>query len=578
MKRQKWIKKALCLIFVFLLSINSFAVVVSDNDGSAFITKAEFDSLKNDFQSQLDSYNTSIDSKIDSAIASYLAGISIEKTRKIDPIISNYQDIRWMHGPYMYFTNRRFTAYADADGNYVDTTAWQIINPDNRRGCSGDGYTWFHDQVRVGFKQIAITMMLHPFDVPWAWGCHRNNVAHARGPSIFAALTKEGTKWAVYNKDGGFQAEQGHASRIYTRIHGAAATSGDFGNVLSGNTIYQGNNNSLTITNNGAGENELLNYTINNIKWGWDPTWNTNGSITTIIRQDWNPSFIESNRNNLWATGTGGVALKTGCGYAGYMGDNYSRVGSSLVEDNRWQTETQFKGDMNNFIYGMWGTNVTGDTNAAPPVVTSDYTLYIDLSGSPNKVTVPFRAKSMGLGVQNSYQDGWRRGSVQGAPVTLGNLTLSIPLFYRVKWADMLSGEFKYKGDSLCKSDGYPLVDNIEKDGNIKLKIKYEEKANTDTSVVSLTPDHKIKTYFKNKPFTDATGTFYSGYKNLDGTGTIEVLNGTEWNKDPVTNEKEIKLYIPVKKGDSIWMRIDPLTSDGVYCAMTDISCEFVTE
>ena len=53
------------------------AAVVSDNDGSAFITKAEFDSMKNDFQSQIDQYNTSIDSKIDGAIGAYLSGIRI---------------------------------------------------------------------------------------------------------------------------------------------------------------------------------------------------------------------------------------------------------------------------------------------------------------------------------------------------------------------------------------------------------------------------------------------------------------------------------------------------------------------
>ena len=80
-------KKALCLIFAFLLSINSFAAVVSDNDGSAFITKAEFDSLKNNFQSQLDQYNSNIDNKIDGAIASYLAGIVAERTENLDSII-----------------------------------------------------------------------------------------------------------------------------------------------------------------------------------------------------------------------------------------------------------------------------------------------------------------------------------------------------------------------------------------------------------------------------------------------------------------------------------------------------------
>ncbi|MBP3201135.1 MAG: hypothetical protein J6M39_05770 [Lachnospiraceae bacterium] len=41
--------------------------------------KAEFDSLRNDFQSQINQYNTSIDSKIDGAIAGYLAGISLAK-------------------------------------------------------------------------------------------------------------------------------------------------------------------------------------------------------------------------------------------------------------------------------------------------------------------------------------------------------------------------------------------------------------------------------------------------------------------------------------------------------------------
>ena len=63
--------------------MNSFTAVVSDNDGSAFITKAEFDSLKNDFQSQIDQYNSAIDSKIDNAIASYLAGISVSKSIKL---------------------------------------------------------------------------------------------------------------------------------------------------------------------------------------------------------------------------------------------------------------------------------------------------------------------------------------------------------------------------------------------------------------------------------------------------------------------------------------------------------------
>ena len=77
------IKRVAALFLVLLLSIESFAAIVSDNDGSAFITKAEFDSLRNDFQSQIDQYNTSIDQKIDGAIASYLSGIKLTRTEEL---------------------------------------------------------------------------------------------------------------------------------------------------------------------------------------------------------------------------------------------------------------------------------------------------------------------------------------------------------------------------------------------------------------------------------------------------------------------------------------------------------------
>ena len=85
------------LFIVFVFCIESFGAVVSDNDGSAFITKAEFDSLKNNFQSQIDQYNTSIDSKIDGAIASYLSGISMSK----EGLVSSLSDgIYWSIGPF----------------------------------------------------------------------------------------------------------------------------------------------------------------------------------------------------------------------------------------------------------------------------------------------------------------------------------------------------------------------------------------------------------------------------------------------------------------------------------------------
>ena len=68
---------------VMLINMLTFAAVVSDNDGSAFVTKSEFEALKKDFASQVSNYNSSIDAKIDGAIASYLAGITLSQKPEI---------------------------------------------------------------------------------------------------------------------------------------------------------------------------------------------------------------------------------------------------------------------------------------------------------------------------------------------------------------------------------------------------------------------------------------------------------------------------------------------------------------
>ena len=72
-------KKIIVLFLIFAFSIKVFAAAVSDNDGASFITKAEFDSLKNEFQKQLNDNNRNIDSKIENAVSSYIAGLNSEK-------------------------------------------------------------------------------------------------------------------------------------------------------------------------------------------------------------------------------------------------------------------------------------------------------------------------------------------------------------------------------------------------------------------------------------------------------------------------------------------------------------------
>ena len=75
------LKKLACLFLVVLMSIESFAAIVGDSDGGAFVSKQEFEDLKTNFASQVDRYNLSLDNKIDGAIASYLNGIKVENKK-----------------------------------------------------------------------------------------------------------------------------------------------------------------------------------------------------------------------------------------------------------------------------------------------------------------------------------------------------------------------------------------------------------------------------------------------------------------------------------------------------------------
>ena len=126
-------KKALCLIFAFLLSIESFAAIVSDNDGSAFITKAEFEALKENFADQVVNYNNSIDEKIDGAIANYLAGIRLAKTTSESLLVKEWDDYVMMNGS----LSNDF-AYPDVSGNIAlleyrknnsSMTDEEVVNP-----------------------------------------------------------------------------------------------------------------------------------------------------------------------------------------------------------------------------------------------------------------------------------------------------------------------------------------------------------------------------------------------------------------------------------------------------------------
>ena len=66
-------KRVLAFFLVALMNINTYAAVGA-NDGTAFVTKAEFDDMMYDFNIKMNEYQSALNAKIDTAIANYLAG------------------------------------------------------------------------------------------------------------------------------------------------------------------------------------------------------------------------------------------------------------------------------------------------------------------------------------------------------------------------------------------------------------------------------------------------------------------------------------------------------------------------
>lgn len=124
MKRQ-----LIAVLLIISMITSSFAATVSDNDGSAFITKAEFDSLKNNFQSQIDQFNSSIDSKIDAAIAQYLAGITVSTEQTLISLLSS----DGKYGGYLeYWCSTTSDAFDTNDKKYSRDTFYMIHSAGNK--------------------------------------------------------------------------------------------------------------------------------------------------------------------------------------------------------------------------------------------------------------------------------------------------------------------------------------------------------------------------------------------------------------------------------------------------------------
>ena len=225
------IKGLLALFLVTAFCMTTMGAVVSDNDGSAFITKAEFDSLKNNFQSQIDEYNTSIDSKIDGAIASYLAGLQATKVLEEKIVTSELFNIGFYTYPTWYME------CVDKNGSFLGSVSgavWSDTLPGPNNGDFGwdsdmtpyAGDTRFRVSSKISTLNVTQTFRFHwciskyaPNDagtsVIWHWDAYMKTDPLA---SYITYMNGSGTDQAV---------------KTMRRVAGITTTFGSMSNILT---------------------------------------------------------------------------------------------------------------------------------------------------------------------------------------------------------------------------------------------------------------------------------------------------------------------------------------------------------
>ena len=125
-------KRVLAFFLVALMNINTYATTTA-NDGSSFVTKAEFDDMMYDFNIKMNEYQSALNAKIDASISSYLAGMSAQSVLDLE----NYAKMAKEHDEnYAKFTQWKTPV---ASENVHDVYGAFCVNKANGTGIGDNG-------------------------------------------------------------------------------------------------------------------------------------------------------------------------------------------------------------------------------------------------------------------------------------------------------------------------------------------------------------------------------------------------------------------------------------------------------
>ncbi|MBP3200442.1 MAG: hypothetical protein J6M39_02180 [Lachnospiraceae bacterium] len=569
-KSTRIVKRVLALFLVVLMSINTLGAVVSDNDGSAFITKAEFDSLKNNFQSQIDQYNTSIDSKIDGAIASYLAGINVAKKSIISCPVANYNTIRWSNGVWAKHIYRKYssrTAYSESVDKYQEINFLKYRSLRAQRlylacGRMRDVRTFFQNFV-LGEANRYVSSQANGYAI---YGSGEGITTY-RNPPIyfFCELKEENGEW-TFNRD-----ETDESSILKAESWMVDTASGNINGDNHGSSSggwYDGNLKPGISNTEGTRINILASGT-NYLKWNVYIADQNNNT------QQFNNQYLNASNFNL-----GSIVYIDPLPVT--AGSQYSQLPMTTYHRNIELGYTYFpsglnqaKSDMQRINYLMLGNNFEQTINYTQRRV--DVQLggqdFYDWTGADIVET------NFNVAYVKIYADNYRSNLANPAGTsafifgngTSDSFTIGLPVFRRKDIGTLKNHKFIYNNKYLQLNQGLPIVIETTAKGDLKLKLKYKV-YDADLSN-SAEPSQNVLLSLKKGDFTSQVNSDY--YKDDAGTLYNNVLITSNSSSDT-----EIEIKIPMEKQDNMWLRIGPedLNPSGKYVVISNLSMEYEEE
>ena len=534
------------------MSIESFGAVVGDNDGAAFITKAEFESLKNDFQTQINRYNTSLDSKIDGAIATYLAGVTVAKTYEIKPYVQNYTDMWWVNEYKIYGKWRKWTSKTEKTEK--TTNEWFIPSLNEKRlltrdnGGTIDFYDYFYSADGVGTLQFVLTILSNKNGLSTGkrnYGA--DNTSASFPPVAFVRLNYNDADRLYYPDTTDPLYNQNCLMNVqHFKPHSAGIS-------------YETRGDSLHFA---YGESDILSFRTPtgaqvyycDFKYQRGDNASQNGySIPTftsfMFPYVWNSCSLFNATNEteigLNSAGDGGGNGTTDATY-------YARGVTFHAGDSATETEQETY-----FLRMMLGTSSNAKINAG--YIASNGPQTYDFSSAEDSGQLSVRVKYANLS-QPRFKDtstDEARNVVCYIPTSNIDFTLNLPLWPTLKLQDINSNYYRYNNLPLTKGAGLPIAINVVANGDLHVSAKYET-----ARIVSTYSTKGISVDIANDTFTSPNWEYVDGYVG-DNDADIKKLKHIVFNN----SEKSLSFTIPVKKEDNVWLRIAPDTSDGGYYA-----------